>query len=581
MSTQAVIAKAPRKIIAVALMVMAFRISSGATNYYIDNTGGADSNNGLAPGSAWQTLTKVNAAALLPGDSVLFIRGGIWRGQLIPKSGNSSGNITYSAYGTGEKPQLLGSVNVSSAADWANIGGNVWQSIQSSAVDIGNLIFNGGASVGYKKWTASTLLNQGDFWWDKTGTQTVQIYSASNPALYYTDIEAAIGNFIVYAQLDSFFVMQNLAFKYGGADGIEIRNTHHVIIQDCDVSFIGGTELTTQVRYGGGVQFWAYSNNNIVQRCRFWEIYDDAVTNQCTPANSGPAQQYNLFYRNNLIWNCSESSYCCDLRPAVLTGSFLKNIYFENNTCVNAGGGWAAAQRPDLKGFQIYFSAITAATDSIFIRDNIFYKSRAVLFVDNSSVQTLNYTTLDYNDWYTENNSDTIVVLWTSSSLNIWTKPQFSSYQTANNQDAHSFMADPLLVNADSNNYHLSANSPCISTGINTGVGNDFDLNPRPQTGSYDIGAYQYRATGIQSMASVNKAIKIYPNPGNGSFIMEGAEEGTLIVVYNTLGDTVYRSIMQNAHETIDLSSQPAGTYFVRIAREKQAAFEQEIVLVR
>ena len=581
MSAQNIITKAPGKIFAVVLIVLLAISTIHATNYYIDNINGSDNNNGLSPGNAWQSLTKVNASAFLPGDSVLFIRGGVWRGQLIPKSGNSSANITYSAYGTGEKPQLLGSANVSNTSDWTNIGGSIWQSLQASTVDIGNLIFNGGAAVGFKKWTSAALLNQGDFWWDKTGTHTVQIYSATNPASYYTDIEAAIGSFIVYAQLDSFFVLQNMAFKYGAADCIEVRNTHHAIIQDCDVSFIGGTELTTQVRYGGGVQFWAYSNNNIVQRCRFWEIYDDAVTNQCTPSNAGPAQQYNLFYRNNLIWNCSESSYCCDLRPAVLTGSFLKNIYFENNTCVNSGGGWATAQRPDRKGFQIYFSAITAPTDSIFIRNNIFYKSRAVLFVDNSSVQTLNYTTLDYNDWYTENNTDTIVALWTSSSLNIWTQPQFSAYQTAYNEDAHSFMADPLLVNPDNNNYHLTASSPCIGTGINTGIGTDFDLNQRPQTGSYDVGAYQFTTTGISAALLNDGAIKIYPNPSNSKITIEGAVPGTSILVYNSLGDTIYQSVIQNATQTIDLSSEPPGTYFIRVANGALPVSEREIVLMK
>jgi len=581
MSVLNILTKAPHKFCAVVLIALVGFSPLHATNYYINNSNGSDNNDGLSPATAWKSLTKVNAAAFAPGDSVLFIRGGLWRGQLIPKSGNASANITYSDYGTGEKPQLLGSVNVSSSTDWTNVGSNIWQSVQTSTVDIGNLIFNGGAAAGFKKWTSSALQNQGDFWWDKTGTQTVQIYSTVNPANYYTDIEAAIGNFIVYAQLDSFLVLQNMAFKYGAADGIEVRNTHHFILQDCDVSFIGGTELTTQVRYGGGIQFWAYSNNNIVQRCRFWEIYDDAVTNQCTPSNSGPAQQYNLFYRNNLIWNCSESSYCCDLRPAVLAGSFLKNIYFENNTCVNAGGGWAAAQRPDLKGFQIYFSAITATTDSIFIRNNIFYKSRAVLFVDNSSVQTLNYTTLDYNDWYTLNNTDTIVALWTSSSLNIWTKPQFAAYQTTNNEDAHSFMADPLLADPDSNNYHLSSASPCIGTGINTGVGSDFDLNPRPQTGPYDIGAYQFTASGIPSLKANNSVAKIYPNPGNGIFIIERGEPGTLILVYNTLGDTVYRSSIQSTQQTINLSSQPDGTYFISLLKDAKPILEKEIVLAK
>ena len=245
-----------------------------ATTYYVDNNSGNDSNNGLSKSNAWQTLNKVNSFSFLPNDSILFACGDVWRGQLLPKSGSSLGNITYASYGMGAKPQLLGSVDVSNLSNWINIGGNIWQSIQASSVDVGNLICNGGALCGKKKWTAASLLSQGDFWWDKNGTHKVGMYSATNPGLYYTDIEAALGNFIVYMSADSFVVLQNMALKYGAADGIEIRNTHHASILDCELSYIGGTELTTQVRYGGGIQFWAKSHDNRVERCKLWEIYE-------------------------------------------------------------------------------------------------------------------------------------------------------------------------------------------------------------------------------------------------------------------------------------------------------------------
>ena len=294
-------------------------------------------------------------------------------------------------------------------------------------------------------------------------------------------------------QADSFIVIQNIAFKYGAADGIEIRNSHHIQILDCDLSYIGGTELTTQVRYGGGIQFWAKSHDNVVNRCRLWEIYDDAVTNQGNASAGGTVQQYNLYYINNLIWNCSESSFCFYIQPDTVAGSYLHNIHFENNTCVNAGGGWAGLQRPDLKGFQIYCSENTAPIDSIFIRNNIFYKSRCVLFFDNTSKHTLSYINTDYNCWFTANTTDTIVGLWTKTAFTFWKASQFNLYQTANNEDIHSIMSNPLLLNPSNNNFHLTVNSPCIQKGINVGIPLDFDLNPRPLNGgSYDIGAYQY-----------------------------------------------------------------------------------------
>ena len=142
-------------------------------------------------------------------------------------------------------------------------------------------------------------------------------------------------------------------------------------------------------------------------------------------------------------------------------------------------------------------------------------------------------------------------------------------------------MADPLLVNPDNNNYHLTASSPCIGTGINTGIGTDFDLNQRPQTGSYDVGAYQFTTTGISAALLNDGAIKIYPNPSNSKITIEGAVPGTSILVYNSLGDTIYQSVIQNATQTIDLSSEPPGTYFIRVANGALPVSEREIVLMK
>ncbi len=55
--------------------------------------------------------------------------------------------------------------------------------------------------------------------------------------------------------------------------------------------------------------------------------------------------------------------------------------------------------------------------------------------------------------------------------------------------------ADPLFVNAASNDFHLKANSPCINQGDDTAtaIGTvDLDNTPRVTNGHVDIGAYEY-----------------------------------------------------------------------------------------
>ena len=54
------------------------------------------------------------------------------------------------------------------------------------------------------------------------------------------------------------------------------------------------------------------------------------------------------------------------------------------------------------------------------------------------------------------------------------------------------FCGDPLFVDADNDNYHLSVSSPCMDAGTADGApATDLDGNPRPQRYRYDLGAYE------------------------------------------------------------------------------------------
>jgi len=93
-----------RMLILTATFILA-AASEGAATYYV-SASGKDANDGLSPRSAWQTLDRVNSAALKPGDCVLFRRGDVFRGQLRPVSGDVTGPIAYGAYGRGAKPRI-------------------------------------------------------------------------------------------------------------------------------------------------------------------------------------------------------------------------------------------------------------------------------------------------------------------------------------------------------------------------------------------------------------------------------------------------------------------------------------------
>lgn len=105
-------------------------ICDEGTIYYVDATNGNDSYSGTSPESAWKTIFKINNYDFSPGDSILFKRGETWREKLmITNSGTSSNPITYSAYGSGAKPKLLGSTERNAESDWLSEGDNIWSTV--------------------------------------------------------------------------------------------------------------------------------------------------------------------------------------------------------------------------------------------------------------------------------------------------------------------------------------------------------------------------------------------------------------------------------------------------------------------
>src|SRR3954470_16201969 len=101
--------------------------SAWAATFYVDATGGLDTNDGLSQATAWKTVAKVNGATFSAGDQILFKRGQVWNESLVPPSSGASGNpIVFDAYGTGEAPTLTGYVPLPSTS-WTLDSGNVWK----------------------------------------------------------------------------------------------------------------------------------------------------------------------------------------------------------------------------------------------------------------------------------------------------------------------------------------------------------------------------------------------------------------------------------------------------------------------
>lgn len=451
-----------RKMLCVACLISAWLVMAGekstaaksvqsAKVYYVDANQGSDAADGLTPETAWQSIEKVNAASVRPGDSVLFCRGGIWRGTLKPHSGVAETQVTYGAFGQGAKPALLGSVAANSPADWVSAGKNVWATAGriDLPVDVGNIIFDDGADTGVKKWSETDLREAGDFFYDGNARQ-VKLWSNGNPANAHRSIELALRKHIIDQSGASHVVYENLSLRYGAAHGIGGSGVRDIVVRDCDLSYIGGGhQFTTDdgrpVRFGNGIEFWANARDCLVEGCRLWEIYDAALTNQ----GNGTNVQENIVYRRNVIWNCEYSFEYWNRDESSRTS----NIRFEHNTCVDAGFGWGHRQRPDRNGRHLMFYDNSAVTSNIVVRYNIFSNATDSLLWLHGRDWT-SALTMDYNCWRQPAGP---ILLWGRQPVGA---SEFRDHQQPRGLDAHSILADPKFVDAGGRDYRVTNDSP-------------------------------------------------------------------------------------------------------------------------
>jgi hypothetical protein len=600
--------------------------------FYVASAAGLDDNDGLAPAQAWKSLERVNSAELLPSDTVRFKRGGVWRGSLVPVSGDEGSPVTYMSYGDGPKPLLLGSRPRQRLEDWVRIERNLWatrpmeyalgeqvldlregtwshhqeqgagvgltqvdtpqgtivrlecttsgtasnhiqvwgpalpvekgtqlqftfrarcskpfamppMSIRKSGspwtlyataarqeceigpewdtfkvvfgvtesteagrlhillggllpagavfefqpesvhlatanisdplvVDVGNIIFDHGKKCGWKKWSKEELANPYDYFYDG-GSQRVFLNCPTNPASLHESIELAMKGHVVDQGGAHHVVYDGLAVMYGASHGFGGGGTHHLVIRDCDLGYIGGAHQMTRpdgkpVRFGNAIEFWGAAHDNLVEGCRIWEVYDAALTNQ----GRGPSsKQVNITYRNNFIRNSEYSFEYWNNPETALT----ENIRFVNNTCIDAGTVWSHAQRPDQNGSHLMFYSNTAETSGIEIKHNVFYNHSQWGSRYSSGWKVL--PDLDDNLWYSDQG---VMVYWFREKIT-----SFADYQQKTGLDQHSVFARPKFVDESNGDYRLAPDSPGAGLGPDGGpVGADMGSRGRRRQGN-------------------------------------------------------------------------------------------------
>jgi hypothetical protein len=327
------------------------------------------------------------------------------------------------------------------------------------AIDVGNIIFDHGKLVGFKRWGLDELKEPGDFWYDADNRRVV-LYFEKNPAVLHQSVELCLKRSITGHGGVHDCVIRQLALRYSAAHGVDGMDAKRVVIEDCDVYFIGGGHLYTRnnrpTRYGNGIEWWNAAEDCLVQRCRLWEIYDVAFSPQGNAANETIK---NITIRDCTIWNCEQSFEYWRTGEGAVT----ENVVFEHNTCVDGGYGWSHRQRPDKQGTHFLSYWVAAKTD-IVLRNNIFCRGAdSLISIDNDWRSGMR---LSNNLWWQPDGEDFL----SFKGKGVFKAEEFSRYLDEYGVEKDSVRAEPKFVDPANRNYRLAPGSPGLHTAADGGA---------------------------------------------------------------------------------------------------------------
>ncbi|GAX61226.1 valyl-tRNA synthetase [Candidatus Scalindua japonica] len=497
-----------------------FTLQVYATTYYVDYENGVDTNTGTSIGTAFKHCPGDSNATnnallinLIPGDTVIFKGGSTYSGEItVNRSGSIENYISY----RGNTP----------AGDWG---------VGKAKLDLKELYFHAFNGYGsyikvlnfdiYSVKRVSTETQRGtirvsgghdwliqDCIFSRTEGWDMLCAQGSDESVYADQTQI----FLRTAGTDNFEI-NNCEFYAVGRDCIYMFRSDNVKIHDCN---FGGINRGIQTGYFSVALRITYSSHNI-------QIYDNIFHDGWQYEGDDPGQRCHAGDWLHIYGNSNAAEYPHDIliegnsfynnrdfqNPHGTAFSFMhtgvNNITWRNNTFINphAYNGTLLTQFSELAPDKIYIynntfvnyntglcMKIGLGSGSDFeVKNNIFVQynsaSSACLEVFDAGWAG----TISNNVYYRPNNeSQTLRQSNTWYSLDQW---------KALGYDANSSYGNPNLVNIPSNgelsssgNYRLSNGSlNSINTGATiSGFNSDKDDVLRPQSASWDIGAYEY-----------------------------------------------------------------------------------------
>jgi len=246
-------------------------------------------------------------------------------------------------------------------------------------------------------------------------------------------------------------------------DGIRIEKAEHVTIRNCRIHGVKGDLWNS-----GGIKLY-YTKDTVIEHN---EIYD------CTRGFYDKDSGIRNIFRYNLVHDCEYGFMYPGNAAHTENGEVYQNIFY------NCKKGAHLIDGGDDHGWKVYNNIFYGNEIDVLERlrgthgisnfyNNIFSNVSSPYAV-RRDIQTI--ADSDYNCFH---NYSSFVIGWHSIG-------GLSDWQQQTGFDLHSIENDPLFINPDSHDFHLSPTSPCLNVGIDR---QDYD-NDGNTAESINMGAY-------------------------------------------------------------------------------------------
>ncbi len=287
--------------------------------YYVDATNGDDSNDGLSPGSAWKTISKVNSmiSTFEYGDSILFKRGETWTGSRLNIEniyGSKNNDIVFGAYGTGQKP-VINTIEVQNHS-WTDTGNNIWKADNPPADHPNRMLINGEEKL---RANIQSELDGINFFWryDET-TNDLYLYSTTDPN-GTTEIKYAT-EFPVIVEEAEYITLRDLDLQGGWTALFINTNSKNITLDSMNIGKYAANGVVTNT---DSIISTRYPSNILIDNCTF----DSYFTLDYSMAGT---------YSGSYARGCEDG-----FRGEAFVSGEIKNCHFQNwgHASINFFGG--------------------------------------------------------------------------------------------------------------------------------------------------------------------------------------------------------------------------------------------------